>query len=455
MGRLFLRVFLWFWLGSTALVLVLGVSLMMAQPDLVATWRVIGRTAMRRLGSQVANVYERQGTGGATSMLADLSREGRFRVWLYGGDGRLVAGPSPLGHAGDLVESALTTDEAERSVGRDAILVARRTVSDSGAPYVVMWEAPRPWRWPSQVPLLRFSLRLGALIVTGGVVCWLLAWQITKPIRTLRAAARRFADGDLSVRVSGHREFRRRDELSELAGEFDQMAARIGSAIASQQQLLADISHELRSPLARLSLALDLARRRLGDEVPEHQRIDLEVQRLNALIEQLLTLARLQGQADSPQRDTVDLRDLVREVAKDARFEAEATGRSVAVDRECDAVVRGNRALLRSAIDNVVRNAVRHTAEHSTVSIAMERPDAAGRLAILVSDRGPGVPAHALDRLFDPFFRVDDARDRTTGGLGLGLSITRQAMLAHGGSVSAENRPDGGLTVRLELPVNA
>jgi signal transduction histidine kinase len=450
MGRLFLRIFLWFWLGSICLVVVLAASLVMAQPDVITTWRFIGRTAMRSLGSQVANAYERQGGDAAASLVASVSREGRFRVWLYTVGGQLVAGPSPIANAAEIVAGATRDQDVERAESDGRALLARRTTSESGAVYVVVWEAPR--FWASQISPARFVLRLLALMLTAGIVCWWLTWQITKPVQTLRAAARRFADGDLAVRVGHARELRRGDELSELAHEFDRMASRIEELLTSQERLLVDISHELRSPLARLSLALDLARRRLGDDVPEHHRIDREIRRLDELIEQLLTLARLQGQKDRPELDFVDVRALVHEVAHDARFEAEAVGRTVVVQRECEATMKGSRALLRSAIENVVRNAVRYAPEQTEVRIAMEQHASTGRLSVIVCDRGPGVPKDELPRLFDPFFRVDAARDRASGGVGLGLAITREAVLAHGGTVSADNDPAGGLIVRLELP---
>lgn len=451
MSGLFLRVFLWFWLGSSCLLLVFAASLVVAQPDAVTTWRFIGRTTMRYLGSQVASVYETQGPDSAMAAIEEITRDGRVRAWLYAADGRLIAGPSPPAEAGEVIDRALETDDAERVVGGESTLLARRAISVSGTAYVVVWKAPRPLRWLDRLSPARFSARLALVVLTSGGVCLLLTWQITRPIQALRSAARQFADGALSVRLSGRREFQRRDELSELAHEFDRMAARIDTLIASQQQLLVDVSHELRSPLARLALALDLARRRVGDDVPEHDRIDREIQRLSALIEQLLMLARLRGRATQP-LEVVNVGELVRDVAHDARFEAEATGRTVAVSRDYDAIVHGHRALLRSALDNVVRNALRYTRPQGAVSIAME-PVNSGRLAVIVRDQGPGVPASALTRLFDPFFRVDDARERASGGTGLGLAIARQAMLAHGGNASAQNHPDGGLAVRLELPL--
>ncbi|MGE0863334.1 MAG: sensor histidine kinase [Vicinamibacterales bacterium] len=452
MSRLFLRIFLWFWLGSTCLVLVFAASLVMAQPDVVATWRFIGRTSMRYLGAHAAEVYERQGPAAAQQLLAGVIREGRFNAWLYALDGSLIAGPSPIAGARDIIETARLTDNAERVGSGSAVLLAGRVASQAGREYVLMWEAPVPLRGALQVSPWRLSLRAGALIVTAGLVCWILTWQITTPIRTLRAAARRFADGDLSVRVGDSPSLRRRDELSDLAREFDQMAARIEHLIESEQQLLADISHELRSPLARMALALDLARNRLGAGVPEHDRIARDIQRLNELIEQLLTMARLRARTDPPLLASLDLVELVRDVVRDARFEAAATGKTVSLQAPGPAAVSGNRALLRSAVENVVRNAVRHTPEGGDVAITVTRPDDTGRVEIAVRDQGSGVPEAVLERLFDPFFRVDGARDRLAGGVGLGLSITRQALLAHGGDVTAANHAEGGLVVRLELP---
>jgi two-component system sensor histidine kinase CpxA len=453
MSRLFLRIFLWFWLGSTVLVLVLVASVIMSQPDVITTWRFIGRTAMQYVGSHVADIYEKGGASAAAAVIRNIDREGRLQVWLYAADGRFVAGPGPVADAQDVIARSLASDDAERIVGRESSILARRAYSGSGAAYVVMWEAPRPLRGYAQMSPLRSATRLAALVLTSGIVCWLLTWQITRPIGTLRAGARRFADGDLSVRVGLSPELRRGDELADLAKEFDRMAGRIQELITSQQQLLADISHELRSPLARLSLALDLARRRLGSDVPEHERMGREIRRLDDLIGQLLTLARLRAQTAPPAFEPVRLLDVVREVAQDAGFEAKSSGRMVTIEREIDVTVPGNRALLRSALENVVRNGARYAPEGTAVSIAMEVDG--GRAAIVVRDRGPGVPTQALTRLFDPFFRVDEARDRTSGGIGLGLAIARQAMVAHGGTASAQNHPDGGLIVRLELPMPA
>jgi two-component system sensor histidine kinase CpxA len=457
-GRLFLRIFLWFWFASTSLlvVLIVGFLFFQPEPDVLASWRMIGRGAVGAVGAIAANTFEHSGKAAVASVLADFSRNAEVRVWLYGPDAKLVSGGPQTDGAQDLVLKAIQKDEAEsRSQGR-TILIARRVASDSGKEYVIVWQSPS--RLQRRLFTARFALRMASLVLTGGLVCLWLTWYITRPIRTLRGATQRLSQGDLGVRVGNLREFRRGDELSDLAVDFDDMAMRIQELITAQQQLLADISHELRSPLARVSLALDLARRRLGDGVPEHQRIEREVQRLNDLIEQLLTLARLQGNSGQSRLESVNLRDLIHEIAEDARFEAKSKNKKVVVGKECDAAVRGSCALLRSAIENVVRNAVRHTPEHGEVTIAMQilaGEDIDQRVMITIRDYGPGVPPAALARLFDPFFRVEEGRDRDSGGVGLGLSIVRQATLFHGGKVSAENHPEGGLLVRLELPIES
>jgi two-component system sensor histidine kinase CpxA len=403
---------------------------------------------LRSLGAQVDSQYELEGPGRAADTLSAAGRDGRFRAWLYSVDGRLLVGPDAVDRASEIVAAALASDETLRWRGGGSAILARTTASDAGGRYLIMWEAPLA---AYRVSPLRFSIRVLALVLTGGLVCAWLTWQITRPVRTLRSAARQLAGGDLAVRVADRREFSRRDELSDLARDFDHMATRTQSLVDGQQRLLADISHELRSPLARLSLALDLARRRVGADLPEHDRIAREIARLDELIEQLLSLARLRGPSDGV-LERVDIGDLARDVVHDARFEAEADNRAVVVRGDGPYWVRGNPALLRSAIDNVVRNAVRHAPAHSTVTVVLE-PVVDRRVAIVVRDQGSGVPADALPRLFEPFFRVDESRDRSSGGTGLGLAIVYQAMLAHGGSATAENHADGGLAVRLELPL--
>jgi signal transduction histidine kinase len=247
---------------------------------------------------------------------------------------------------------------------------------------------------------------------------------------------------------------RRRDELADLARDFDRMAERIEALMTSERRLLRDVSHELRSPLARLHVALGLARQQAGDDQWALDRIEREAERLNALIGQLLMLARLESGALEPAREPVDLAAIVRDVAEDADFEVRSGRRAVRVTamRECAAI--GAPDLLRSAVENIVRNAVRHTREGTAVEVAM-RADAPDRVVIAVRDHGSGVPDELLPHIFQPFYRLGAARDRHTGGVGLGLTIADRTIRLHGGTVRAANAPGGGLVVEVTLPVES
>jgi two-component system OmpR family sensor kinase len=219
---------------------------------------------------------------------------------------------------------------------------------------------------------------------------------------------------------------------------------------AAVTRLLRDISHELRSPLARMRLAVGLARRPTADSERQLDRLEREIERLDDLIGQVLKLARLNG-TDAPiEREPVDVDEMIEEIVHDANFEGAAKGCTISVEGSAGQTVNGNRELLRSAIENVLRNAVRYSPPGAPVEVAVERSDAG--LAVSIRDRGPGVPAADLERIFEPFFRVAESRDRDSGGEGIGLAITSQVMRAHGGSATAGNRPAGGLEVRLGLP---
>ena len=292
-------------------------------------------------------------------------------------------------------------------------------------------------------------------ILSSGLVCYLLARYLTSPIVRLRAATQKLAEGDLAARA-GMPESRRHDEMAELMRDFDRMAERLEKLVNAQRRLLTDISHELRSPLARLNVALELARRRSGSEAGSAlDRIDRETNRLNQLIQKLLTIARLDGGDEFIQKSPLHLEHLISEIAKDAAFEAQDRRCEVEVDVVDDCVVTGNSRLLQSAIENVVRNAIRYTEPGTNVQVRLEQGlGAKGPEAVVrVTDSGPGVPEDAIDKLFRPFYRIDDARGRQTGGVGLGLAITERAVALHGGTIRAVNRPQGGLMVEIRLPL--
>ncbi len=316
-----------------------------------------------------------------------------------------------------------------------------------------------------------FGQQLFILIGIGTMVSYALARYLASPAMKLRRATHQLAEGDLTARV-GPQMGRRRDELADMGRDFDVMAERIETLVASerrlaeserrtveaQQRLLADISHELRSPLARIAYALDLAKGSANEETNSYlNRIERESARLNDLIGQLLTLARLEAtpapagglESAAP----VELSKVVNDVCQDADFEARGRGREVHVIENAQCVVKGSADLLRSAIENVVRNAVRHSPQGKAVEVALRRGEK--RALITVRDFGAGVPEESLSDLFRPFYRVAQARERESGGVGLGLSITERALRLHGGSVRAKNAEGGGLLVEIEIPVSS
>jgi signal transduction histidine kinase len=285
------------------------------------------------------------------------------------------------------------------------------------------------------------------VMLVGVLLCYWLAWHLTTPVRKLQRAVERFGRGDLSARVGSAR----RDELGQLARTFDRMASRLETLLAAERRLLLDISHELRSPLARLGVAVELARS--GDDTEAAlNRIQKESDRLNSLVGQLLQVTRAEGDPNSLRRDRVRLDELVQQLVEESNIEAEAHGCELKYGKREPVTVEGDPELLRRAVENVIRNAIRYAPRETVVDVSLERNN--GKAMVDVRDRGPGVPEEALPRLFDPFYRVEGDRDRASGGIGLGLSIARRAVELHKGSIRARNAQPG-LEVELELPAAA
>lgn len=312
-----------------------------------------------------------------------------------------------------------------------------RTADDGRYRFFLIMPRERPGSWFLEPEHL---FMMGAAVL----LCYWLAFHLTGPLRQLQKAVERFGRGDFSARVGSTR----RDELGQLARTFDRMAGRIETLVAAERRLLADISHELRSPLARLGVAVELARS--GDNLEASlNRIQKESDRLNALVGQLLQVTRAEGDPRSLRTNPLRLDELVGQLVDESGIEAAAHGCDLQYTRSEPVMVEGDPELLRRAVENVIRNAIRYAPPQSPVEVSLARNN--GKAVVHVRDRGPGVPDEALPRLFDPFYRVDSDRDRSSGGIGLGLSIARRAMELHQGTIRARNA-NPGLEVELEMP---
>jgi signal transduction histidine kinase len=317
--------------------------------------------------------------------------------------------------------------------------VVARAADDRRYWYFLIARRPMMGSW-FFMPEYLFMLGVAALM------CWWLALHLTRPVRDLQKAVERFGRGDLGARVNS----RRRDELGRLARTFDRMAGRIETLLTAERRLLLDISHELRSPLARLGVAVELARS--GDDLEGYlNRIQKESDRLNALVGQLLQVTRAEGDPNMLHREPFRLDELVQQLVDESGIEASARGCALRYEQREPVTVMGDPELLRRAVENVIRNAIRYSPRDTAVEISLARHN--GVAVVNVRDHGPGVPEEALPRLFDPFYRVDTARDRASGGAGLGLSIARRALELHQGKIRARNASPG-LEVEMELPVS-
>jgi two-component system, OmpR family, sensor kinase len=449
MRSLFLRIFLAFW---AAMLLVLLSTAAIA-------WYRLSQYApidLQQLAAEAAARLNQDGVSGLREWIGEAERRHVGRdIYIIDYTGVDILGrklpPRLQFYAHRLEQAGLLTKGVPRDREPDPLLLTPQFVDDDDAVYTIMYEAPN---WPLGV--LRSSdvrlLLLAFALVISGLVCWSLARYVSKPVERLQSSARSLAAGNLEARV-GEEFSRRRDELGVLARDFDTMADHVRVLLASKEDLLRGMSHELRSPLARLRVASGLARQAGADVPRQLDRIELEAERLDTLIGQMLQLSQLRAVEPAIPREPMDLTSLLSEVVEDARLEASAADKSVAWTPGASVHVESDHGLMRSAIENVLRNAVRFTKPGSavTATLAQER----GEARIVIEDRGPGVPPAELERIFEPFYRVAEARDRDSGGTGLGLAITARILHLYGGRVQATNAAEGGLRVEIRLPARS
>ena len=456
MRSIFLKIFLSFWV-TQALFLVLALVLAQRPSErVILRWHSLTADALKLYDQNAVALVEKGQPEKATAYLQDLERSADVQFFWFDSRGNKLFGDTQVPpKVRQLALRVAGTGQQEFVPTERATLGGQVAAGSNGERYVLVAQilhghGPFALRRTTE----EFITRLGLAILVSGFVCFWLAHYLTGPIVRLRAATHQLANGNLGARAA---ETRRADEIAELVHDFNRMAERLEALLNSQKQLISDISHELRSPLARLNVALGLARQRSNeDSAKVLDRIELEADRLNEMIGKLLTLARLESGEPPAERLEVHIPDLLQEVVGDADFEARSRNCGVKLLQADDCTTLGNPGLLRSAFENVVRNAVRYTAPGSEVEIRLScRTQNGGSQAVIsVRDHGPGVPDQEVGNLFRPFYRLDAARERQTGGVGLGLAIAERAVRLHQGTITAHNAQGGGLEVEIRLPAS-
>jgi len=465
---LFFKIFVSFWIVITALVVALLLTFYWRQREMQARLRSDMVTRVSASVDYAVAEYEHSGVGGFEEALSRINSQ------IHGSELWIVdtkRNPLQGGALPKYVQDALAgrsepTARQNRSLGFSlpfqhegkqyiAIVVPQqrggRYLDEHGGGFPGLPpprdHGPERGRTPPLYKDLAIQLPVGIVLAT--LFSYALAREVTRPVSALRSAAQKIASGELSARAE--LSVNRRDEVGALIRDFNTMAQRLEEHVRGQQRMFADVSHELRSPLARLVVALDNLKRRSPEPGEDMKRIEMEAQRLNELISELLTLSKLEAGAAPGTNDVFSMSDLLRSVVADAKIEAAA--KNVTINLRCDtgAFVSGNYPLLRSAFDNVVRNALKYSPEGGNIDLV--ESNTTDGVTVQIDDEGIGVPEGELERIFDPFYRVDDSRARSTGGHGLGLAITRRAVTASGGTVTASNRMPAGLRVSIRLPL--
>jgi two-component system, OmpR family, sensor histidine kinase CpxA len=452
--KLFGRIFLAFWIATILMVaIVMGVS----ENIPVNFSRGLGHNTEPQIDipamTAAVNTFEREGVESFRAQVRSNAGLRRSQLALF--DSRA----NPLASSDKRPE--LYTSLARDVVDTGRIQIVRygfRTLyacsleSATGKHYIGVLVVAGPER---RIATPRFWFNISLAMIPAALVCFALTIYITRPITKLQFAARRLAQGELTARA-GPLKFSRRDELGDLARDFDAMASQIESLMTAQRRFVADVSHELGGPLTRMHLALALLRREFsGTQSTALLRIERETDKLSNLVQQLLLLAGLEaGRIPAESFAPVSLRTLCESIVEDANFEALHANCRVTGSR-ADVQFGAYPNLLRRAIDNVLRNAIRYAPSGTEIELNTQVDSQENEVVIEILDRGPGVPEAMLQDIFAPFFRTAPGRETSSGGTGLGLAIASEAVRLHDGTIAARNRPGGGLQVTMRLPLRS
>jgi two-component system sensor histidine kinase CpxA len=447
---LFLKIFLWFWATVVATGIALILTFILEPRSVPSRWHDSLITSARYSGTMVIELAERDGVPAARAFIEQFERETHLKTCLFDGAGGMIAGD--CGSFEAMGMHVANTRASEFGIRFGIARVALVLRGSSGRDFIFATELPAGPRAAIGMDPRAALLQWGVALLVSGFICYLLTRYLTTPILRLREASQQLAAGNLSIRTAEGID-RRQDELGDLEHDFNTMASRIEELVSRQRQLITDISHELRSPLARLNVALDLSRERKGND-PAFDQMDQDIGLLTEMISRLLTMARLDMHPSEVGMAPVDLAELAGQIVRDAEFESHERGGSVRLTAEGQYLVKGNSDLLHSAIENVVRNAIHYTESGTSVEVILQNDIGNNRpfVRLAVRDHGSGIPEAELARIFQPFYRVTNARDRQSGGSGLGLAIAERVIRLHNGTIHAENAVPRGLLVEILLP---
>lgn len=452
MRTFFLQMFVAFWVSTTGIFLVATALNPDGQHGSLENILAFSEQDAAQVNASAIAVYQHHG--------CEVSWRIGKEYLLTDGQGHALCGQQITAKTHALIQKAIHNNRVE-GVHDGGLWVTATPVHDAQGLYVVLHQGKyvaRPW-FP-HLPAVALPVSLA--------VTFLFAFLLTLPVRALSRAFRDFSAGDLSVRLPvgrGRSTGLGGSDVRSLMQDFNYMADRVSGLIDAQKMLVRDVSHELRSPLARLRLALEMAREETATPLPTLDRMEIEAERVNDLIGQMLTLSMMESTRELSSSQPVDLVDLVAELMPALQFEAIKRERNATLTALSERmIVLGNVELLRRMIENVVRNAIRHTAKGTSVEITIRRESGTNmskdkgtspshRVLIEVSDCGAGVPEESLPKLFRAFYRTDRSRNDATGGYGIGLTIAERAAHLHHGTITAENRVGGGLLITMILPI--
>jgi two-component system sensor histidine kinase CpxA len=438
MHSLFWKIFLTMWLSIVGFSAAIGwLNDTLARKQWAEQPADSFERGMYRIGQRAQQALQTEGRLGLRDELLNIPRMTRSYIYIVDGNGREVLGRDDALAALQDNDAAMESAEiGDDERGRYTLFTVNRT-----PPSTILAPGPEGT-----------ALRVAAAALISALISFFLARSLARPLEEMRRASQQIAAGELSTRVSP-RIPGRQDEIGQLATDFDRMAERLQAMQAANRRLLRDVSHELRSPLARLNVALEIARKKgVGGIGAEIERIALESARLETLVNDVLGLLRESSEATRAELRDMDLADLLSDLVEVVNYEVPEGKPGIAWTRTGDCPYHGDRELLWRAVENLLRNALRHTDPERGVELHLTDTPTEPDVVIAVRDYGSGVPDTELERIFEPFYRVQESRDRGSGGHGLGLSIAAAAVRRHGGAISARNGADGGLEVRIRLP---